>query len=76
MATAGVPLLHAGAMAAGAATALVTGEGYDRSVARVLLALPFLVAALPLLAFGDSLGTVVAGTQVVAAPLLLSVVPG
>jgi len=33
-----------------------------------------LVAALPLLAFGDSLGTAVAGTQVVAVPLLLSVV--
>lgn len=109
--------------AAGAVTALVTGEGFDQFGARVLLALPFLVAALPLLTFVDSgprwwrascfglpsarrhqvrrvrggagrrspagrerragalcqysiatLAAVVAGTQVVAAPLLLSVV--
>lgn len=60
--TAGVPLLYAGAMAAGAVAALVTGEAYDRIGGRVLLALPFLVAAVPVLAFADSLGLVVAGT--------------
>jgi len=60
--TAGVPLLYAGAMAAGAVAALVTGEAYDRFGGRVLLVLPLLVATVPLLAFGDSLRAVVAGT--------------
>ena len=61
MPTAGVPLLYAGAMAAGAVAALVTGEAYDRFGARVLLAVPILVAAVPPLAFGNTLGPVVAG---------------
>lgn len=60
--TAGVPLLYAGAMASGAVAALVTGEVYDRIGGRVLLALPVLVAAVPVLAFADSLAPVVAGT--------------
>ncbi len=61
--TAGVPLLYAGAMASGAVAALVTGEAYDRIGGRVLLALPVLVAAVPVLAFADSLGPVVAGVM-------------
>lgn len=61
IATAGVPLLYAAAMAAGALAALATGEAYDRYGARVLLALPFLVAAVPPLAFSAALGTVVVG---------------
>ena len=59
--TAGIPLLYAAAMAAGALAALATGEAYDRIGGRVLLALPFLVAAVPALVFGPSLATVVPG---------------
>jgi MFS family permease len=59
--TAAVPLLYAGAMAAGAVAALLTGEVYDRWGARVLLALPLLVAAVPALAFGGSLAFVLPG---------------
>ena len=59
--TAVVPLLYAGAMAAGAVAALLTGEAYDRWGARVLLALPLLVAAVPALAFGGSMALVLPG---------------
>jgi MFS family permease len=59
--TAGVPLLYAAAMAAGALTALVTGETYDQFGPRVLLSLPFLVAAVPALALGPSRSAVVIG---------------
>ena len=59
--TAGVPLLYAGAMATGAIAAVLSGEAYDRFGARVLLALPFLVAAVSPLAFAGTLGTVGAG---------------
>jgi MFS family permease len=59
--TAAVPLLYAGAMAAGALAALLTGETYDRFGPRVLLALPPLVAGVPVLAFGSSLALVVPG---------------
>jgi MFS family permease len=59
--TAGVPLLYAAAMAAGAVAALVTGEAYDRLGAGVLLALPPMVAAWPVLAFGSTLAAVVPG---------------
>jgi hypothetical protein len=48
-------------MAAGALAALVTGEAYDRLGPQVLLILPFLAAAVPALAFGGDLGTVVVG---------------
>ena len=58
---AGVPVLYAGAMAAGALAALATGEAYDRVGARTLFALPFLVAAVPALAFGGTLAAVVPG---------------
>lgn len=58
---AGVPLLYAGAMAAGAVAALLTGEAYDRLGGRVLLVLPFLVAAVPALVLGGSLAVVIPG---------------
>ena len=58
---AGVPLLYAAAMAAGAVAALATGGAYDRFGGRVLLVLPFLVAAVPALAFGASLSMVLPG---------------
>ena len=61
IATAGVPLLYAAAMAAGALAALATGEVYDRLGPRVLLTLPVLVAAVPALAFSDTLAAVVVG---------------
>jgi len=59
--TAGVPLLYAAAMAAGALAALATGEAYDRLGAKALLALPFLVAAVPAMVFSGSLSIVVPG---------------
>jgi MFS family permease len=59
--TAGVPLLYAAAMAAGAVAALATGEAYDRLGPKVLLALPFLVAAAVALVFTATLGPVVVG---------------
>ncbi|MDT7578827.1 MAG: hypothetical protein QOK35_87, partial [Pseudonocardiales bacterium] len=62
--TAGVPLLYAAAMAAGAVAALATGEVYDRLGPKVLLALPFLVAAVPALVFTTTLGAVVVGVLV------------
>jgi MFS family permease len=62
--TAGVPLLYAAAMAAGAVAALATGEAYDRLGPTVLLALPFLVAAVPALVFTTTLGSVVVGVLV------------
>lgn len=62
--TAGVPLLYAAAMAAGAVAALATGEAYDRLGPKVLLALPILVAAVPALVFTTTLAPVVAGVLV------------
>jgi MFS family permease len=61
MPTAAVPLLYAAAMAAGALAALATGEAYDRIGPRVLLTLPLLIAAVPALAFSDTLAAVVVG---------------
>ena len=49
-----VALLYAGAMAAAAMGALASGVIYDRSGGRVLLALPLLIAAVPLLALAPS----------------------
>ena len=59
--TTGVPLLYAAAMAAAAVAALATGAAYDRLGPRVLLTLPVMVAGVPALAFGTSLGVVAAG---------------
>jgi MFS family permease len=59
--TAAVPLLYAAAMAAAAVAALITGYAYDRSGPWILLALPVLVAAVPVLAFSAGLTAAVAG---------------
>ena len=59
--TAAVPLLYAAAMAAAALAALITGFAYDRSGPWILLALPVLVAAVPVLAFSAGRTAAVAG---------------
>lgn len=59
-----VPVVYAVAMAVEAVAALATGFAYDRVGARVLLVLPFLVAAVPLLTLADRLGVVMAGIVV------------
>jgi MFS family permease len=51
---AAVPLVYAAAMAAGALAALATGWLFDRVKGRVLLALPLMVAAVPVLAFTNT----------------------
>jgi MFS family permease len=51
---AAVPLIYAGAMAAAALAALGSGWLFDRTMGRVLLGLPLLVAAVPALAFAGS----------------------
>lgn len=61
---AAVPLVYAAGMAAEAPAALATGFLYDRWGAKVLLALPFLVAAVPALAFSLSATTVVIGVLI------------
>lgn len=59
--TATVPVVYAAAMAVEAVAALVSGFAYDRWGARVLYTLPAVVAAVPALALGDTLGLVLAG---------------
>jgi MFS family permease len=49
-----IPLIYAAAMAAEAVAALATGGLFDRIKGRTLLVLPFLVAAVPALAFSTS----------------------
>ncbi|MEH0550943.1 MULTISPECIES: MFS transporter [unclassified Streptomyces] len=61
MPTAMVPVLYAAAMAADAVAALATGWLYDRFGAQVLVVLPLLSAAVPALAFTDTVGVAVAG---------------
>lgn len=56
-----IPLLYAGAMGAAALGALASGVIYDRAGGAVLLALPFLIAAVPVLALAPSAGLVLAG---------------
>ena len=56
-----VPLLYAAAMAVGAVSALSTGLLYDRIGARVLYALPVLVAGVPALVFRPTLAAVIVG---------------
>ena len=59
-----VPLLYAGAMAAAALGALASGVLYDRSGASVLLTLPLLIAAVPVLALAPAAGLAFAGVLV------------
>jgi hypothetical protein len=54
VATAAVPVVYAAAMAAEAVAALASGWVHDRWGARGLVVLPFLVAAVPALAFSSS----------------------
>jgi MFS family permease len=59
-----IPLLYAGAMGAAALGALVSGVAYDRAGGSVLLALPVLIAAVPVLALSPAPGLVLAGVLV------------
>jgi MFS family permease len=58
---AAVPIIYAVAMASEAVAALATGWLFDRIIGWVLLSVPFLVAAVPGLAFTSSLTAVVVG---------------
>ena len=59
-----IPLLYAGAMGAAALGALVTGVLYDRAGAAVLLVLPVLISAVPVLALAPGAGLVLAGVLI------------
>jgi MFS family permease len=59
-----VPLLYAVAMGAAALGALASGVAYDRAGGAVLLALPVLIAAVPVLALAPGAGLVLGGVLV------------
>lgn len=59
-----VPLLYAAAMGAAALGALGSGVLYDRAGPAVLLSLPVLIAAVPVLAFSTGIGLVLAGVAI------------
>ena len=59
-----VALLYAGAMAAAALGALASGVIYDRSGGRVLLALPLLISAVPVLALAPAAAVALCGVLV------------
>jgi MFS family permease len=59
-----VPIIYAGAMLAEALAAVVVGWLYDRVSAKVLYAVPVLVALVPGLALSGSLGLVLGGVAV------------
>jgi MFS family permease len=59
-----VPLIYATAMAAEALAALATGWLFDRVKGRVLMALPFLVAVVPPLAFTNGAGAALVGVLI------------
>lgn len=59
-----VPLLYAAAMGAAALGALGSGFLYDRAGPAVLLSLPVLIAAVPVLAFSTGIGLVLAGVAI------------
>lgn len=61
MAVAAVPVVYAAAMAAAAVAALASGWLYDRWGARALLVLPFVVTAVPALAFSATWPPVLGG---------------
>jgi MFS family permease len=64
VAPAAIPLVYALAMGVDALAALATGPLYDRYGLAVLVALPVLAAAVPLLAFANSVPAVLAGAVV------------
>jgi len=59
-----VPLLYSAAMGAAALGALGSGFLYDRAGPAVLLSLPVLIAAVPVLAFSTGIGLVLAGVAI------------
>lgn len=59
-----VPIIYAAAMAVEAVAALVTGQLFDRWGGGVLLAVPALVAVVPLLVFADTVWVVFAGIAI------------
>ena len=59
-----VPLLYAAAMGAAALGALGSGFLYDRAGPAVLLSLPVLIAAVPVLAFSTGIGLLLAGVAI------------
>lgn len=59
--TAAVPLIYAAAMLTDAIAALATGWAYDRTGPRVLIILPILAIAIPVLAFTTTAWWVIAG---------------
>ena len=59
-----IPLIYAAAMAAEALAALATGGLFDRIKGRTLLVLPFLVAAVPALAFSTSPAVAILGVLI------------
>lgn len=61
---AAVPLFYAGAMGAAALGALASGVLYDRAGGAVLLGLPVLIAAVPVLALAPGAGLALAGVLV------------
>lgn len=62
LSTAAVPLIYAAAMAVDALAALANGWAYDRTGPRVLILLPILAIAIPVLAFTTNTWWVIAGT--------------
>jgi MFS family permease len=60
---AAVPVIYAVAMGTEAVAALATGWLYDRIKGRVLLVLPFVIAAVPGLAFTNSVFAVIVGVM-------------
>jgi MFS family permease len=58
-----VPVIYAVAMGTEALAALATGWLYDRIAGRVLLVLPFMIAAVPGLAFTNSVPAVLVGVM-------------
>lgn len=61
---AAVPLVYALGMGVQAVAALVTGELFDRWGARVLIVVPVLVTAVPVLVFADAVPAVLVGVGV------------
>jgi MFS family permease len=62
LATAAVPLVYAAAQLVDGGAAVLTGWGYDRFGPRVLVTLPLVAAAVPVLAFTGSASIAVAGS--------------
>lgn len=66
---AAVPLIYAAAMLTGALAALATGWTYDRTGPRVLIALPVLSIAIPILGFSTTIWGVIGGALLWGAAL-------